>query len=163
MSKEKCGGGRKARLLPAEGISGCFEEAAGGGRGEGRTLKAGDGWRREWGQQGQCGDSKPEVISRDWFHKARDKAAPARGNDVGKGGPFGPETTLVKDFRPDWMENEFLSKKLTRCSCNSEQLVWKNQMDWNARRLEMEVLVTVLLYNQNECFPKYGECVICGM
>lgn len=31
--REKCGGWRKERLLPAEGIRGCFEEAADGGRG----------------------------------------------------------------------------------------------------------------------------------
>lgn len=34
VSKAKCGGRRKERLLPAEGISGCVEEAADGGEGE---------------------------------------------------------------------------------------------------------------------------------
>lgn len=60
------------------------------------------------------------MISRDWFYKVRDKVVLVRGNDVGKGGLFGSEIILVKDFRFDWMENEFLSKKLIRCSCNFE-------------------------------------------
>lgn len=42
VSGEKYGGWRKERLLPAEGVSGCFQEAAVREEG-GRTLKAGDG------------------------------------------------------------------------------------------------------------------------
>ena len=38
VSRETYGGWVKERLLPAERISGCFEEAAGGGR-EGRTFE----------------------------------------------------------------------------------------------------------------------------
>lgn len=34
VSRGKCGGWRKERLLPAEGISRCFEEAADGRRGK---------------------------------------------------------------------------------------------------------------------------------
>lgn len=70
VSGEKYDGWRKERLLPAEGISGCFQEAAVRGEG-GRTLKAGDGWGWRSGSSSHgAWKVRPAVVSRDWFHKA---------------------------------------------------------------------------------------------
>lgn len=70
VSGEKYGGWRKERLLPAEGISGCFQEAAMGGEGGG-TLKAGDGWGwRSGSSRHSAGKVRPAMVSRDWSHKA---------------------------------------------------------------------------------------------
>lgn len=48
VSEEKYGGWRKERLLPAEGISGCFEEAAEG-------EEEGELWRQVMGRGGGVG------------------------------------------------------------------------------------------------------------
>ena len=70
VSGEKYGGWRKERLLPAEGISGCFQEAAVREEG-GRTLKAGDGWGWRGGSsRHSTGKVRPAVVSRDWSHRA---------------------------------------------------------------------------------------------
>lgn len=64
------GGWRKERLLPTEGITGCDEGVADGGRGE-KTLKAGTGAGvGSGGSRDSAGGVRPGVISRDWFHKA---------------------------------------------------------------------------------------------
>lgn len=74
VSKAKCGVCRKERLLPAEGISGYVEEAGCVEVGVGRTLKAGDGVGvGSGGSRDSAGNVA--VISRDWFHKAGDKAS----------------------------------------------------------------------------------------